>query len=322
MFQKLFTLIKDWTLPFAILTGTAVYLIFYFLPSLDAAGDFLCPIIMDIFPCMVFLVLFTTFCKIDFRRMRPVRWHLWVLMAQIIMTAVLVVMIKVFFNEGTSKLMCEGVLMCIIGPTAAAAAVVTAKIGGDITSMTAYTLMSSVLSAIIIPLTFPLIEDVGGMSFIGASVMILRKVMLILVAPLLISWIVRHYLPNVLHWILSRPNLSFYLWCFCLTITTGVTVRNIVHSNAPILVLVLMSLMSLAICVFQFALGRRLGRRYGRSIDSGQALGQKNTAFAIWVASSYLNPASTIGPGCYVLWQNIVNSVEIRHYSKARAHSK
>ncbi|MDD2603048.1 MAG: transporter, partial [Prevotella sp.] len=40
-------------------------------------------------------------------------------------------------------------------------------------------------------------------------------------------------------------------------------------------------------------------------------LGQKNTSFAIWVATAFLNPLSSVGPGCYILWQNIINSVEI-----------
>ena len=38
---------------------------------------------------------------------------------------------------------------------------------------------------------------------------------------------------------------------------------------------------------------------------------QKNTGMAIWVAYMYLNPVASIGAGCYVLWQNIINSYEI-----------
>ena len=50
---------------------------------------------------------------------------------------------------------------------------------------------------------------------------------------------------------------------------------------------------------------------FGRTQEAGQALGQKNTAFAIWLSVAYLNPLSSVGPGCYILWQNIVNSIEI-----------
>ncbi|MBF1126112.1 MAG: transporter, partial [Capnocytophaga sp.] len=55
------------------------------------------------------------------------------------------------------------------------------------------------------------------------------------------------------------------------------------------------------------------------SIESGQALGQKNTAFAIWIAATYLHPLSTVGPGCYILWQNIINSIEIWKKGKYKA---
>ena len=33
----------------------------------------------------------------------------------------------------------------------------------------------------------------------------------------------------------------------------------------------------------------------------GQALGQKNTVLAIWMAVTYLNPLSSVGPGSYCL---------------------
>lgn len=28
------------------------------------------------------------------------------------------------------------------------------------------------------------------------------------------------------------------------------------------------------------------------------------------------HPLSTVGPGCYVLWQNLINSFELWHYQK------
>ena len=62
---------------------------------------------------------------------------------------------------------------------------------------------------------------------------------------------------------------------------------------------------------------RRIGRRFGRFNEVGQALGQKNTTFAIWIAYTYLTPLSSVGPGCYILWQNTVNSIEIYQYKKA-----
>jgi BASS family bile acid:Na+ symporter len=32
---------------------------------------------------------------------------------------------------------------------------------------------------------------------------------------------------------------------------------------------------------------------------------------AIWMAFTYLNPLSSLGPGSYVVWQNLVNSYQL-----------
>ena len=71
------------------------------------------------------------------------------------------------------------------------------------------------------------------------------------------------------------------------------------------------TLLGLFLCLFQFAVGKAIGHRFHRVVEAGQALGQKNTAFAIWMAYTFLNPLSSVGPGCYILWQNIINSYEI-----------
>jgi BASS family bile acid:Na+ symporter len=33
----------------------------------------------------------------------------------------------------------------------------------------------------------------------------------------------------------------------------------------------------------------------------------------------YLNPVASVGAGCYVLWQNIINSLEIYEQRKAQS---
>ena len=86
---------------------------------------------------------------------------------------------------------------------------------------------------------------------------------------------------------------------------------NIVHAQTTVLLLLLIALLGLLLGLLQFAIGKALGRPFHRVIEAGQALGQKNTAFAIWMAYTFLNPLSSVGPGCYILWQNIINSYEI-----------
>ena len=111
--------------------------------------------------------------------------------------------------------------------------------------------------------------------------------------------------------VVKEPSLSFYMWAVSLTIVTGITVRNIAHSHASLGFLLWIALMSLIVCLVQFYLGWKVGNRWGARLEGGQALGQKNTAFAIWIASLYLNPVSTVAPGCYILWQNLINSIEL-----------
>ena len=146
--------LKDWTLPCAIALGTVVYLVFYWVPQLDALGDSLGAVVDTVFPMMVFCTLFSTFCRIDFHQMRPHRWQFGVLAAQLVLVALNVWII--FCVEGNlwQKILWESVLTCIIGPAATAAPVVTAKIGGNINTMTAFVVLSSFTSALVIPAVF------------------------------------------------------------------------------------------------------------------------------------------------------------------------
>ena len=75
--KSLIRFLKDWTLPVSMGAGAAAYLLFAFTPQLDAAGTAMAPFFAAILPLFMFLVLFVTFCKVDFRKLRPVMWHWW-----------------------------------------------------------------------------------------------------------------------------------------------------------------------------------------------------------------------------------------------------
>ncbi len=311
--------LKNWTLPVAMGLGTLLYLLFASMPALQKAGAFFDSFFGELMPVFMFLVLFVTFCKVDFHQMKLQMWHLWVTLFQLLFVLVVVAVILSVAKEGDNKVLWEGILCCIICPSASAAAVVTAKLGGDIGSMTAYTFLSNFMAALMIPLFFPLIEKGVNITFLTAFWTILQKVMLILVAPLVFGWFVRNYV----HWLYKRimgiSNLAFYLWGCLLSIVTGMTVKNIVNSHASASLLVAIAAVSLLLCIWQFAVGKYIGHFSRSAVNAGQALGQKNTAFAIWTAYTYLNSIASVGPGCYILWQNIVNSWEIWLYRKHNA---
>ena len=324
--------LKDWTLPVAIAMGTASYLTFRYVPQLDALGTALAPWFDFLFPLTVFLTLFVTFCKVDFHQMRPHRWHVGILSAQLLLVALNVAII--FWLQSTvnsqlstlnsqlstlhSPLLWEAVLTCIIGPAASASPVVVGKLGGNISTMTTYVLISSLASALMIPMVFPMLEQTVHADFMQASLVILQKVSIVLLLPLASGWLMQHFARPLCARIAARPNLGFYCWGVSLSITTGITVKNIADSGAAPALLAAIAVATLVLCFVQFGLGRMVGSHLGEEVNAGQALFQKNTALSIWVAYMYLNPVASIGAGCYVLWQNIINSLELYYYKTKR----
>lgn len=201
--------------------------------------------------------------------------------------------------------------MCIISPCATAAAVVTQKLGGSLEQTTTYTFLSNFITVLMVPICFPMIEKGADISFMSAFLKILYQVVVLLVVPMLLAYIVKHTMHRFHQKIISIKDLSFYLWGCSLMIVTGTTVKNILHAEASVVFLGMIALLGLVLCIIQFAVGRFIGHFFGRAQEAGQALGQKNTAFAIWLGITYLNPLSSVGPGCYILWQNTINSFEI-----------
>ena len=193
---------------------------------------------------------------------------------------------------------------------------VTAKLGGDLTQMTTFVLLSSVSMALLIPAIFPLLEPREGVTFWTAFLMILQRLAAVLLLPLLLGAIVRHWIHPLYRWFVRTPDLGFYCWCVSLAITAGITVRNIVHSHAGSHLLGDIALLTLITALVQFLIGRRVGRSADERICTGQGMFQKNTGLAIWIAYTYLTPEASIGAGCYVLWQNLINSYELWHHRK------
>ena len=311
--------LKKWTLIVSMTLGTIVYLIFAYTPGLEKAGRFFDPILQQLLPMLMSFILFVTFCKLDFKKMIPVKWHLWAGVQQVSFAPILVGIIMIFSLKGEDLILGEGVLACVIGPCAAAAPVVTAKLGGNLESMTTYTFISNFITAVLIPLFLPIIEPHSNVDFASAFFLILYKVALILIVPIGLAFIVKNFLVRLHAMIVSIKDLGFYLWGILLAVVTGTTIKNICHANTSTAFILTMAVVSLLLCFIQFATGRWIGHHWNGEIECGQALGQKNTAFAIWIASVYLNPLSSVGPGCYILWQNIINSVELWRKEKSES---
>ena len=306
--------LKNWTLPIAMLIGTLAYLVFAKWSFLAPAKPYVNSFVSIITPWLIFAQLLLTFCKIDLKELKPKRWHLWLLMIQGFSCALTAgVLLCVPMGE-LSKGFWEGMMVCLICPTATAAAVITGKLGGNAATLTTYTLLSNLLGAVMVPLVFPLVEPHEGLTFWVAFLKILSKVFPLLLAPFFVALFLKHYVRNVHRWLMEHSGMAFYIWAFALALVMGQTARSLINSNLSAW---LVALGGLFTCAVQFLLGKRIGSVYHDRISAGQALGQKNTVLAIWMASAYLHPLATIAPGSYVLWQNIVNSYQLWKFSRS-----
>ena len=159
--------LKNWTLPVAMLTGVLGYLMFANFTFLEPTKPFMNTLIAYLTPLLIFGQLLLTFCKVDWRELMPSPWHGWLLLAALL----------IFVPMGGSyREVFEAAMVCLICPTATAAAVITGKLGGSASSLTTYTLLSNILAAVAVPLIFPLVEPHTDVTFFTAFLKILRKV--------------------------------------------------------------------------------------------------------------------------------------------------
>lgn len=303
--------LKNWTLPIAMLTGVLGYLIFANFAFLEPTKPFMNTFIAYLTPFLIFSQLLLTFCKVQPRDLLPRAWHGWLLLIQLVSASLFALFLIFVDMAGSYREVLEGAMVCLICPTATAAAVITGKLGGSSSSLTTYTLLSNILAAIAVPLIFPLVEPHADITFIIAFLKILGKVFPLLLFPFILACFFRQFLPKIHHFLLGFKDLAFYLWGAALAIVTAQTVRSLVNSDASISVEIWLAVAGLLTCAIQFILGKKIGAVYFDRISAGQALGQKNTVLAIWMAYTYLDPLSSVAPGSYVLWQNIFNSWQL-----------
>lgn len=311
MKEKIIRFFKMWTLPLGMFAGVGVYLMFHYISWLSplkvlagGAEDY-------ILPAMVFIQLFTTFCKVNPREMRLKRWYVVMLAVQL--TCCLAVALPIhFFPHFEYNVVAQGALVCLIVPTGTAAAVIAGRLGGNETTLTTYTILSNLVAAVMIPAVFPLVEMQSAGSFGQQFLLILRRVFPLLLTPFFAAWALREFLPK-LHVLVVKwcGSLAFYLWGVSLVIAIGLTLRSVVNSHFDPHVIWLLALSALVACAWQFGIGKLVGKHCNDYISCGQGFGQKNTILAIWVSYTYLTPVISVAPSCYIVWQNIVNSWQL-----------
>lgn len=308
--SALMRFVKDWMLVIAIVSGASAYLLYHAVPVLHPAGPALEWIAVHVQPLLLFLMLFLAFCRIEPHQLRPHRWQAWLLLVQCL-AFVLLALALAFIPGIPHRVGVEAFMLCMICPTATACSVVTGKLGGDMAGVVTYTVIINLAAAVLIPLMVPLVHPAEGGTFFTAFCGIIAKVFPLLILPCMLAWLVRYLFPGLHARLVSYPDLPFTIWSFALALAILMSTRAIVHNEGSLSVVVDIAVASLISCVLQFWLGRRIGHRYGQGISAGQALGQKNTVFSIWMGYTFLDPITSVAGGFYSIWHNIYNTWQL-----------
>ena len=265
-------------------------------------------------PGLLFLMLLFSFARVAPQDIRFNRLHIILLIIQLFDSLTLYVALR-----GWNPVAAEAVFICVLAPTATAAAVITGLLGGSVGFTTSYTLASNLMVSAAAPLLFSWIGTNRALPFWESFGGICVEVMPILLLPLVLAWAIRWLWPQAHRWFSRTAQVPLYLWAVSLTIVTGQTVHFLLEQENPnYAVEFSIAGITLIVCVLQFLLGRRLGRRLGDRVSAGQSLMQKNTVLAIWMSQIYLHPVASVGPAAWILWQNILNSWQLWRKGRAK----
>ena len=202
----------------------------------------------------------------------------------------------------------ECAMLCLICPTASAAGVITEKLGGNLAGTVTYLVLINLAGTFLIPLVIPLVNPSATMGFWAYVGHIALKVFPVLVLPGLLAWTIRYTTHRLQRGLMRWSSNSFYIWGVGRTMAVILATRALMESGLGAAAIAGIVLVSVFCCFLQFFTGRRLG---ADKITPGQALGQKNTGFLIWLGYNYMTPVTSVAGGLYAIWQNLFNSWEL-----------
>lgn len=200
-----------------------------------------------------------------------------------------------------------------IAPTATASPVLVSLVGGQVPFMVASVLLTNIAVALVVPLVLP---GLVGADLQISTWQVLQPVLLVMFIPLILARLVDQ-LPAPAQAVFRRAKrYNFLVWLLNLLIISANASDFVRSQNAgSLLPLVQIALVSLLLCILNFALGALIAKTGFRQ-ESSQALGQKNITFVIWIALTFINPMAAMGPTFYIIYHNLYNSWQIYRFEK------
>lgn len=309
-------LIEKYVLPVSMMVVFLVFLLFENVSVLEQYRSQISNFVNPIIPACVCVMLYSAFCKVQLEKMKPRKWHFYLLITQLVLSLVLVGIIT-YFKDFTYKEALIGALVCVVGPTAASAGVVASKLGGEESTISGFMIVSNAMCAVTIPLLLPLVNGRGESHFFLEFLNILRMVFPIIIVPFVLAQLTKLYFKRLHHFMLTKfKDLAFYVWSASLVLITARACSNAYHANLTLINALALLTAAVAVCIVHFGLGRVVGSFFNEKVNAGQAFGQRNMIFCIYVALTYTDPISSIVATLHMLVQNFYNSYQIIEYKK------
>lgn len=261
-----------------------------------------------VLPWIIGVLLFVAFCGMPRGGSRPRAEHLRLIAVAWGLGAIACAALWAFDRD-----LAIGALLTGAAPSATAAPVVLAALGGDAAFAAVAVLGSNLLAALLWPALLAVMQ--GGEAPAGPLVLLLRVAPVVL-APWLVARALVRVRPGLAQRCASFMPQTFAIWLVGLATISASAVAHL--REVGFAVLLPHALTAVVLCVVSFIIGARLVDP-ARRREGAQCLGQKNTALATWTALACAGPAASLVPVSYILCHNIWNAVQLARRERAAA---
>ncbi|MEW6194217.1 MAG: hypothetical protein AB1521_03555 [Bacteroidota bacterium] len=262
---------------------------------------------------LLMVLLFFSFLDIKFDKDIVTKKHFILLIIMIVSPVIIYYLIN-----GFNHVLAQAAFIASAAPTAIAAPVIISLKRKRVEFTMISLILSNAAVAILLPFILPTI--LGNGKDISV-IQVLVPVLITFAIPLLASQIFKYALPKVWCVLVGCKDSSFYILVANIYIATSDAssyIRNELSSSIGIVFLIGLTIAIL--CVAYFGLGWLIGgKEYAH--EASQSLGQKNNAFTIWIALTFMNPVAALGPVFYVLFQNGYISWELYKHGHSKEQS-
>jgi len=260
-------------------------------------------------PYIIGALLFIAFCGMPRGGTRPTRLHLWLILASWLIGGGACLALW-----HVDRALALGALLTGAAPTATAAPVVVAALGGEAGFAAIAVLGSNLIACVAFPALLALLQ---GPDALGSPWQLLLRVAPVVLAPWLAARALIRLRPGWTAAVARQMDRSFLLWLVGLAIISASATSHL--REAGLRALLPHAATAAGLCTLSFIIGRRLGGAH--RLEAGQSLGQKNTALATWSALACAGPSAALVPVSYILAHNLWNAVQLARRRSAGAPS-